>query len=269
MVLKQEMPTLTKPEEHNRKRPVIFMENVSKIYPNGKTAVQNVSLEIEEGEFISFVGPSGCGKSTIFNMISGIIEHSVGKLEILGTTPTLARQQSTDVSFVFQEPTLLPWRSVLDNVMLPLEFRHVTKQEKLEKAHHVLKMVGLSEYTKALPRELSGGMKMRVSIARALVSKPKLLLMDEPFGALDEITRQNLQSELLRIWETEKMTVLFITHNVFEAVYLSTKIAVMTPSPGKVESVVEVPLPFPRNEDFRTSHQFSDIAAKVSQDLKF
>ncbi len=269
MVLKQEMPTLTKPKQHNQERPVVFMENVSKVYPNGKTAVQNVSLEIEEGEFISFVGPSGCGKSTIFNMISGIIEHSVGKLEILGTTPAIARQQSTDVSFVFQEPTLLPWRSVVENVMLPLEFRNVTKQEKLEKAHHVLKMVGLSEYTKALPRELSGGMKMRVSIARALVSKPKLLLMDEPFGALDEITRQNLQSELLRIWENEKMTVLFITHNVFEAVYLSTNIAVMTPSPGKVESVVEVPLPFPRNEDIRTSHQFSDIAAKVSQDLKF
>ncbi|MGM0877710.1 MAG: ABC transporter ATP-binding protein [Bacillota bacterium] len=245
------------------------MKNVSKVYPNGKTAVQNVSLDINQGEFISFVGPSGCGKSTIFNMISGIINHSAGELEILGTTPTLAQQQSTDVSFVFQEPTLLPWRSVLDNVILPLEFRHFTKQEKIKKAHYVLDMVGLSDYTKALPRELSGGMKMRVSIARALVAKPKLLLMDEPFGALDEITRQNLQSELLRIWEAEKMTVLFITHNVFEAVYLSTKIAVMTPSPGKIESIVEVPLSFPRQEDFRTSYEFSDIAAKVSQDLKF
>lgn len=263
------MPTITTEQHQATKQPVVYMDKVSKVYPNGKTAVQNVNLDIQEGEFISFVGPSGCGKSTIFNMISGIIDHSEGSLEILGTTPALAQQRSTDVSFVFQEPTLLPWRTVLDNVMLPLEFRSFSKKEKLEKSYHVLEMVGLKDYTKALPRELSGGMRMRVSIARALVAKPKLLLMDEPFGALDEITRQNLQSELLRIWENEKMTVLFITHNVFEAVYLSTKIAVMTPSPGKIESFVEVPLPYPRGEDLRTTHQFSDIAAKVSQDLKF
>lgn len=267
--MSQNISILSEEKQQVLEHPVVNMDNVSKVYPNGKIAVQNVSLDIHQGEFISFVGPSGCGKSTIFNMISGIIDHSTGNLEILGTTPRLAQQQSTDVSFVFQEPTLLPWRSVLDNVMLPLEFRNFTKKEKNEKARHILDMVGLSDYTKALPRELSGGMKMRVSIARALVAKPKLLLMDEPFGALDEITRQNLQSELLRIWETEKMTVLFITHNVFEAVYLSTKIAVMTPSPGKIESIVEVPLPFPRKEDFRTSHDFSDIAAKVSRDLKF
>jgi NitT/TauT family transport system ATP-binding protein len=267
--LSQNISTLSKEKQQVLEHPVVYMANVSKVYPNGKIAVQNVSLNIHQGEFISFVGPSGCGKSTIFNMIAGIIDHSEGNLEILGTTPRLAQQQSTDVSFVFQEPTLLPWRSVLDNVMLPLEFRNHTKQEKNEKVRHVLDMVGLSDYTNALPRELSGGMKMRVSIARALVAKPKLLLMDEPFGALDEITRQNLQSELLRIWEAEKMTVLFITHNVFEAVYLSTKIAVMTPSPGKIESIVEVPLPFPRNDDFRTTHEFSDIAAKVSRDLKF
>lgn len=267
--MSQNISILSEEKQQVLEHSVVNMDNVSKVYPNGKIAVQNVSLDIHQGEFISFVGPSGCGKSTIFNMISGIIDHSTGNLEILGTTPRLAQQQSTDVSFVFQEPTLLPWRSVLDNVMLPLEFRNFTKKEKNEKARHILDMVGLSDYTKALPRELSGGMKMRVSIARALVAKPKLLLMDEPFGALDEITRQNLQSELLRIWETEKMTVLFITHNVFEAVYLSTKIAVMTPSPGKIESIVEVPLPFPRKEDFRTSHDFSDIAAKVSRDLKF
>lgn len=267
--MSQNISTISEEKQQVLEHSVVNMDNVSKVYPNGKIAVQNVSLDIHQGEFISFVGPSGCGKSTIFNMISGIIDHSTGNLEILGTTPRLAQQLSTDVSFVFQEPTLLPWRSVLDNVMLPLEFRNFTKKEKNEKARHILDMVGLSDYTKALPRELSGGMKMRVSIARALVAKPKLLLMDEPFGALDEITRQNLQSELLRIWETEKMTVLFITHNVFEAVYLSTKIAVMTPSPGKIESIVEVPLPFPRKEDFRTSHDFSDIAAKVSRDLKF
>jgi len=250
-------------------QPIVKMEKVNKIYPNGKTAVQNVSMQIRQGEFISFVGPSGCGKSTIFNMISGLITHTEGKLEILGTSPAQALKQSTDVSFVFQEPTLFPWRTVLDNVSLPLEFRSFSKKEKLEKVYQVLELVGLQDYAKSLPRELSGGMRMRVSIARALVAKPKLLLMDEPFGALDEITRQKLQTELLSIWEKEKMTVLFITHNVFEAVYLSTKIAVMTPSPGKIESVIQVPLPYPREEELRTTHDFSDIAAKVSQDLKF
>ena len=250
-------------------RKIVHLDHVSKVYPNGKTAVQNVTLDIAEGEFMSFVGPSGCGKSTIFKMISGLIDHTHGNLEILGTTPALAQKESTDVSFVFQDATLLPWRSVLENVILPLEFRDYSRKEKIEKAQKALEMVGLEDYAKSLPRELSGGMRMRVSIARSLVAKPKLLLMDEPFGALDEITRQNLQSELLKIWEREKMTVLFITHNVFEAVYLSTKIAVMTPSPGKLESVIDVPLAYPREPEFRTTHEFSDLVAKVSNDLKF
>ncbi|MGP7818141.1 ABC transporter ATP-binding protein [Niallia sp. 01092] len=250
-------------------RNIVHLKNVNKVYLNGKTAVQNVNLNIQQGEFVSFVGPSGCGKSTIFKMISGLIEHTEGELQILGTSPRLAQKESTDVSFVFQDATLLPWRNVMDNVMLPLEFRPIPKAEKREMAEKVLKMVGLEDYRKALPRELSGGMKMRVSIARALIAKPKLLLMDEPFGALDEITRQKLQAELLKIWEQEKMTVLFITHNVFEAVYLSTKIAVMTPSPGKVENMVAVDLPFPREAELRTDHKFSDIAAKVSHYLKF
>lgn len=267
--MKQESAILASEYETANTRTIVQMDNVSKVYPNGKMAVQNVKLDIKEDEFVSFVGPSGCGKSTIFKMISGLIEHTHGTLEISGTTPLLAQQQSTDVSFVFQDSTLLPWRTVLDNVMLPLEFRDFSKQERREKAYKVLEMVGLKDYPKALPRELSGGMKMRVSIARALAAKPKLLLMDEPFGALDEITRQNLQTELLRIWETEKITVLFITHNVFEAVYLSTKIAVMTPSPGKIESIVDVPLPFPREPESRTTHQFSDIVAKVTQALNF
>lgn len=254
---------------HPLNETIVHLQNVNKIYPNGKTAVQNVSLDIEQGDFVSFVGPSGCGKSTIFKMISGLIEHTDGELTILGKSPRQAQKQSTDVSFVFQDATLLPWRNVMDNILLPLEFQQIPKKRKEEMAEKVLELVGLKDFRKALPRELSGGMKMRVSIARALVAKPKLLLMDEPFGALDEITRQNLQAELLKIWEKEKMTVLFITHNVFEAVYLSTKIAVMTPSPGKIENTVEVDLPFPRNAELRTSHHFSDIAAKVSHYLQF
>ncbi|MCP3029912.1 ABC transporter ATP-binding protein [Halobacillus sp. A1] len=248
---------------------IVSMRQVSKVFPNGYTAVENVNTSIKEGEFVSFVGPSGCGKSTIFKMISGLISPSEGELEILGESGSDQQQQSNDVGFVFQDATLLPWRSVIKNVMLPLEFQNLSKAEMKEQAEEVLELVGLKEYAEALPRQLSGGMRMRVSIARALVAKPKLLLMDEPFGALDEITRQSLQSELLRIWESQKMTVLFITHNVFEAVYLSTRVAVMTPGPGKIASTVDIPMPFPRTDKVRTSHQFSDIVGKVSQDLKF
>ncbi|MCT2537788.1 ABC transporter ATP-binding protein [Aquibacillus koreensis] len=245
------------------------MTDVGKVFPNGNVAVNNINIDISAGEFISFVGPSGCGKSTIFKMISGLIDNTKGNIEILGSDMNDTGQKRTDVGFVFQDATLLPWRSVLDNVMLPLEFQKMSKQEKKQEALRALELVGLEDYTKSLPRQLSGGMRMRVSIARALVAKPKLLLMDEPFGALDEITRQSLQTELLRIWEKQKMTVLFITHNVFEAVYLSTRIAVMTPSPGKIASTVDVPLAFPRNDEIRTTHQFSDIVAQVSHDLKF
>jgi NitT/TauT family transport system ATP-binding protein len=266
------MMTTTELEEMVEKKTgqhVVKMKGVSKIFPNGNVAVDNVDIDIADGEFISFVGPSGCGKSTIFKMISGLVENTTGEIEILGSQVQTAQQKRTDVGFVFQDATLLPWRSVLENVMLPLEFQRMSKVEKREEAERALKLVGLKDYTKSLPRQLSGGMKMRVSIARALVAKPKLLLMDEPFGALDEITRQSLQSELLRIWESQKMTVLFITHNVFEAVYLSTKVAVMTPSPGKIASTVNVSLPFPRDDEIRTTHQFSDIVARVSRDLKF
>jgi NitT/TauT family transport system ATP-binding protein len=244
---------------------LVELSHVSKVYSSGKTAVKNVNLTIHENEFVSFVGPSGCGKSTIFKMIAGLIEPTSGTLKIFGKEN---QQKTTDIGYVFQDATLLPWRTVLQNVMLPLEFVPLNKTEKQEKAYQALELVGLKDYGKSLPRELSGGMRMRVSIARALVAKPKLLLMDEPFGALDEITRQNLQSELLRIWEKEKMTVLFITHNVFESVYLSTRVAVMTGSPGKVVSVLDVPLPFPRGDETRSAHAFSDIVANVSRHLK-
>lgn len=247
---------------------LVELKNVGKVYPNGTVAVQNAGLEVREGEFLSFVGPSGCGKSTIFNMITGLTEPTGGQMSVLGTTPYEARKHN-EIAFVFQEHTLLPWVNLLDNVTLPLKLSGIAKKTRLEEGRRVLELVGLKDHMKVLPRQLSGGMKMRVSIARALISRPKLLLMDEPFGALDEITRQTLQDELLSIWQKDKqMTVLFITHNVFEAVFLSTRVVVMTPRPGKIAEVVDVPFPFPRDESFRTSHEFSDFVRIISSALK-
>lgn len=256
---------ITEPIEGNT---LVRMQRLSKTYQNGTVALSDVNLDIKEGEFLSFVGPSGCGKSTIFKMIAGLGDPTGGTLDILGLTPKEARKQS-EIAFVFQDHTLLPWCSVQDNVVLPLELRGVPKKQQKEEAERALELVGLKDYLKALPRQLSGGMKMRVSIARALVSKPKLLLMDEPFGALDEITRQTLQDELLNIWQKDKkMTVLFVTHNVFEAVFLSTRVIVMTPRPGKVSDEIDIPVPFPRDEHFRTTTQFSELVRHVSSSLK-
>lgn len=247
---------------------IVRMQGLSKVYPNGTVALQEVNLNLTKGEFVSFVGPSGCGKSTIFKLITGLGEPTSGRLEILGKSPKDARKDN-GTAFVFQEHTLLPWTSVIENVMLPLKLRGDSKKSCREEAERVLELVGLKDYTKALPRMLSGGMKMRVSIARALVSKPKLLLMDEPFGALDEITRQTLQDELLAIWEQEKaMTVLFVTHNVFEAVFLSTRVVVMTPRPGKVSDIIPIDVSFPRDVEFRTTARFGELVREVSGSLK-
>lgn len=247
---------------------LVVMNKLGKVYPGGITAVSNVDLHIVEGEFLSFVGPSGCGKSTIFKMITGLTKSTHGKLEILGTTAEEARKHS-DTAFVFQDHTLLPWSSVQDNVMLPLRLKGMPRKQMLQEAERVLELVGLKDYMTSMPRQLSGGMKMRVSIARALISRPKLLLMDEPFGALDEITRQTLQDELLNIWQQDKkMTVLFITHNVFEAVFLSTRVVVMTPRPGKISATINVPVPFPRTEQFRTTPVFGELVREVSEALE-
>lgn len=247
---------------------LVQLSDVGKVYPNGTIAVQNANLDVSTGEFVSFVGPSGCGKSTIFNMITGLTENTDGQLSVLNTNPREARKHN-EIAFVFQEHTLLPWTNLLENVTLPLKLRGVSRKERNEEGERVLELVGLKEHMKGLPRQLSGGMKMRVSIARALISRPKLLLMDEPFGALDEITRQTLQDELLNIWSKEKqMTVLFITHNVFEAVFLSTRVVVMTPRPGKIAEVIDIPFPFPRDEAFRTRPEFSEYIGIVSGALK-
>nr|WP_130616525.1 ABC transporter ATP-binding protein [Cohnella abietis] len=243
------------------------MREVGKSFGVGPAAVEKVDMNIREGELVSFVGPSGCGKSTLFRLIAGLSQQSEGAIEIIGEDPGLARKRNA-ISYVFQDATLLPWSNVWDNITLPLKLRHVSKQVQKVEAERVLELVGLQDYAKALPRQLSGGMKMRVSIARALISHPKLLLMDEPFGALDEITRQSLQNELLEIWrKSPGMTILFVTHNVFEAVFLSTRIAVMTPRPGRISRWVDVPVDYPRDERFRTTSDFGRYIDSVSSAL--
>ncbi|MED0715297.1 ABC transporter ATP-binding protein [Aeribacillus composti] len=244
---------------------VVVFQHVSKIYNTGTVALSQFHFSITEGEFISFLGPSGCGKSTALRMVAGLGEATEGKVEVFGQNPKEVIKNTNDVAFVFQDANLLPWRTVLENVMLPLELRGSDKKSRKEDAIKVLEMVGLKDHIKSYPRQLSGGMRMRVSIARALAAKPKLLLMDEPFAALDEITRQTLQTELLEIWKREKMTILFVTHNVFEAVYLSTRIAVLSARPGRLSSIIDVDLPYPRE---RTDERFTEYVDISSQSLE-
>lgn len=244
---------------------VVSFKGVDKIYNTGTVALSQLDLSIHEGEFISFLGPSGCGKSTALRMVAGLGEATKGKVEVFGQNPKDLIRNSNDIAYVFQDSNLLPWRTVLDNVVLPLELRGSNKNTRKEIAMRVLEMVGLKDYLKSYPRQLSGGMKMRVSIARALAAKPKLLLMDEPFAALDEMTRQSLQMDLLDIWKKEHTTILFVTHNVYEAVYLSSKIAVMSARPGRLASLIDVDLPYPRD---RVNSAFTEYVDLASQGLE-
>lgn len=248
-------------------RPLISVSDVYKRYPDGTLALEGVNLEVRPGEFVSLVGPSGCGKSTLLRMLAGLEEITSGKVQVEGHSPETAQARS-EMSFVFQEPTLLPWRTVLHNVALPLELRGVGLKERTERAKEVLDLVGLGLRAGAFPRTLSGGMKMRVSIARALVTRPKIILMDEPFGALDEMTRQRLNDELLSLKQSTGATVVFVTHNMFEAVYLSQRIAVMTPHPGRIAETLEVPVPYPRDSSFRASETYGKLVYGVLRVLE-
>ncbi|MDQ0185211.1 ABC transporter ATP-binding protein [Cytobacillus sp. FSL R5-0569] len=244
---------------------VVSFQHVDKVYHSGTVALSQFDLSIADGEFISFLGPSGCGKSTALRMVAGLGEATNGRVKVFNQSPKDVIKHSNDIAYVFQEANLLPWRTVLDNVLLPLEIRGINKEKRKECAVEVLEMVGLKDYLHAYPRQLSGGMKMRVSIARALAAKPKLLLMDEPFAALDEMTRQTLQMDLLQIWQKEKATILFVTHNVYEAVYLSSKIAVMSARPGRLATMIDVNLPYPRN---RVNNQFNAYVDKAAKSLE-
>ena len=245
---------------------MIEVKQLYKQFPDGTVALENIHLQVNQGEFLSLVGPSGCGKSTLLRILAGLETVSSGTALMDGKTPGQGNRD--DMAFVFQEPTLLPWRTVLQNVALPLELKGMAKEERFQQAREVLNLVGLSAREAAYPRELSGGMKMRVSIARALVTKPELMLMDEPFGALDELTRQRLNDELLIIRSATTATIVFVTHNVFEAVYLSERIAVMTPHPGRIATTVTVPVKYPRDSSFRGTDQYSKLVYSVLSELE-
>jgi NitT/TauT family transport system ATP-binding protein len=246
--------------------PVVSIRNVSKQFTNGTLAIRGVNLDIAEGEFMSLLGPSGCGKSTLLRIIAELGSPSAGTVEWPTCPDNPGREPH--LGFVFQDPTLMPWSNVLHNVMLPLTLAGVRKGEAEARSAEMLALVGLKGFEKSYPRELSGGMKMRVSIARALVTHPKILLMDEPFAALDEITRHRLNDDLLNLWWQNRFTAVFVTHSVFESVYLSQRIVVMAARPGRVMADLRSEAPYPRDELFRTSGEYAHLCRVASETLK-
>lgn len=249
-------------------RPLVKIERVSKRFPNGTLALQDMSLEIGEHDFISFLGPSGCGKSTALRLLAGLSPATSGKLTWAAHRTLGASRTDRELAYVFQEPTLMPWSTVFDNVFLPLRLSGMTRGQADETVRDALAMVGLTKFADVYPRELSGGMKMRVSIARALVTQPRLMLMDEPFAALDEMTRSKLNNDLLAIWREHRFTVIFVTHSVYESVYLSNRIVVMAPRPGRVVRELRIGEPYPRNAgDFHVSTRYNEHVKAVQQVL--
>lgn len=242
---------------------LVRADGVGKTYADGTAALSGTTLSVRRGEFVTLVGPSGCGKSTLLRLVAGLSSISSGTLTVAGMPPERARLERGDMAFVFQDATLLPWRTVLRNVEMPLQLAGRSRAERTERAMEALKTVGLADVARSYPHQLSGGMRMRVSIARALVTEPCLLLMDEPFGALDELTRGRLNVELLRVAAFAGWTMLFVTHNVFEAVFLSSRVLVMSPRPGSIVADLPVALPHPRLPAMRTNPEFNLIAGNV------
>ena len=238
----------------------IALRGVTKVYDNGTQALGPLDLSIRHGEFVSLLGSSGCGKSTALRIIAGLVKPSAGAVDV-------ATRSGHTIGFVFQEPTLMPWCSVRENVRLPLKLARVATAESDARVMDALAQVGLAEFADAYPRELSGGMKMRVSLARALVTDPDILLMDEPFAALDEITRFKLNNDLLNLWRALGKTVVFVTHSVFESVYLSQRVIVMTQRPGRISAECLIDSEEPRTDDFRTSVRYAEHCRDVSRAL--
>jgi NitT/TauT family transport system ATP-binding protein len=246
----------------------VSLRDVGKTYANGVVALNRLDLDVRLGEFVSLLGPSGCGKSTALRIIAGLSEPTDGS--VIWPQPDTSkdtRQRAREIGFVFQEPTLMPWATVAGNVRLPLDLKHVDAATAAPRVAAALARVGLVDFADVYPRELSGGMKMRASIARALVTEPMLLLMDEPFAALDEITRFKLNDDLLSLWQSLSKTVVFVTHSVFESVYLSSRIVVMTPRPGRVFTELSIDAPYPRDHRFRTSAEYGVLCRRASEAL--
>jgi NitT/TauT family transport system ATP-binding protein len=245
--------------------PEIEIAGVTKQYGGGRPVLESVGLRVAKQEFISIIGPSGCGKSTILKLIAGLAAPTSGTIRVDGMTPQNARET---ISFVFQDATLLPWRTVKENVGLGLELERVPDDRREKEIVTLLELVGLKNVAGAYPRELSGGMKMRVSIARALATNPRLMLLDEPFAALDEMSRDRLNEEILRLRAEQNWTAVFVTHSVSEAVFLSDRIVVLAPNPGRIHAEFRVELPAQRTSAMRTSPQFDAIVARVSHALR-
>lgn len=250
--------------------PIIDIRKVSKIFGEGSrriVALQEVSLPIYPQEFISLIGPSGCGKSTLLRLIADLLEPTSGEILVNGKTPREARL-NREYGMVFQSPVLYDWRTVLQNVQLPLEIMRYSRAERAQRAAAMLALVGLSDFAHHYPWQLSGGMQQRVSIARALAFTPKILLMDEPFGALDEMTRERMNLELLRIWQETRTTVIFVTHSIPEAVFLSTRVVVMTPRPAKIERIISIDLAYPRDTRTHADPRFFALINTVRAVLR-
>ncbi len=268
-----------RPEQPLTGLPLVQLDGVSRTYANGTRALTGVDLVVRRGEFLTLVGPSGCGKSTLLNLIAGLARPSSGRITWPDATdPTPARtgagrtasgtspahHRRPRVGFVFQSPTLMPWARLSTNVRLPLDLAGVPRKVADETVAAALERVNLAGFARHFPRELSGGMQMRASIARALVTGPELLLMDEPFAALDEFTRQRLDGELLSLWSAQRFTVVFVTHSIHEAVFLSTRVAVMAARPGRILDAWDVPEPYPRDDAYRVSTAFAALAQRLS-----
>lgn len=240
----------------------IMLKNIGMEYDNGVTALTNVSIDIKKGEFISLLGPSGCGKTTLLRIIADLLKPTSGEVTVGGETPEAARLKRK-YGIVFQSPVLYDWRTVKKNVILPMEILKVPKTDREERAMQMLELVGLKDFADRYPKQLSGGMQQRVGIARALAIQPEILLMDEPFSALDEFTREKLHEDLLRIWRKTNKTIVFVTHNIAESVFLSDRVCVLSPHPGRLSAVIDINLPRPRTAEIKDTAEFTDYVAKI------
>lgn len=244
------------------KKKLIQFKNIVKSFEDGQVVLKGVSLDIYENEFVTLLGPSGCGKTTLLRIIADLLHPTSGTITVGGVTPREARLAQR-YGIVFQSPVLYDWRTVRRNVMLPLEIMHVPKGEREDIADGMLEMVGLTNFANHYPNQLSGGMQQRVGIARALAIRPEILLMDEPFSALDEFTREKLHIDLLKIWRKTNKTVIFVTHNISESVFLSDRVCVLSPHPGRLSAVVDIDLPRPRTLDMTDTQEFTELVARV------